>query len=125
MQHKVTPIIGIDNMDKLNLQVFQRKTQPIIKENTANCKIEEQFTKLLSNHYKVFNRNSTVQNFKDNVKFKVNFYPLQQRRRIVPIHLQSKVKIVIDKLIKNGQVLREKVGEDHFFNPVVTTNKNN
>ena len=56
MQHKLTPIIGIDNTDKLNIQVFHRKTQLVINVNTANCKIEEQFTKLLSNLYKFFNQ---------------------------------------------------------------------
>ena len=57
---------------------------------------------------------------------KENFKPVQQKGRVVPIHLQPLVKTELDKLIDEGHVVREnQVGEDQFISPVVITRKDN
>ena len=57
---------------------------------------------------------------------KENFKPVQQKGRVVPLHLQPLVKTELDKLIDEGHVVREtQVGEDQFISPVVITRKDN
>ena len=50
IQRKVTPIIGIDNMNKVNIQAFHRKPQPINNVNTRNCNVEQPCANLVSKH---------------------------------------------------------------------------
>ena len=81
---------------------------------------------LKNKYFKLFNTNKTVHNFEYNVKLKENFKPVQQKGRVVPIHLQPLVKTELDKLIDEGHVVREtQVGEDQFISPVVITRKDN
>ena len=81
---------------------------------------------LKNRYFKLFNTNKTVHNFEYNVKLKESFKPVQQKGRVVPIHLQPLVKTELDKLIDEGHVVREtQVGEDQFISPVVITRKDN
>ena len=84
-------------------------------------------TEILKNKfYSLFNTNTRVHNFEYNVKMKPNYKAVQQKGRIVPIHLQDLVKEELDKLIAEGHVVREtQVGEDQFISPVVITRKDN
>ena len=57
---------------------------------------------------------------------KPNYKAVQQKGRIVPIHLQDLVKEELDKLIAEGHVAREtQVGKDQFIGPVLITRKDN
>ena len=49
----------------------------------------DELAEILKNRYsKLFKTNTTVHDFDYNVKFKPDFKPVQQKGRIVPIHLQ-------------------------------------
>ena len=77
IQQRVTSIMGIDFMDKLNNQVVHRKPQIINNVKTENFNIGELYTIFLNYQSKFFNQSTTLNNFKCNVTFEENFYPLQ------------------------------------------------
>ena len=55
---------------------------------------------------------------------KSNYNAVQQKGRIVSIHLQDLVQEELDKLIAEGIVVREtQSGEDQFINPIFITRK--
>ena len=58
------------------------------------------------------------------MQIKPSCYPIQQKTRRIPYHLQDDVKNKLDRLIKSGHLERlETIEEDCFVSPVVITVK--
>ena len=108
-----------DYMEKLGMFVGYKPPERLIAgiqnkpETTKLDRISkisgvDELAEILKNRYsKHFKTNTTVHDFDYNVKFKPNFKPVQQKGRVVPIHLQPLVKTEIEKLIDEGHVVRE------------------
>ena len=73
---------------------------------------------------KVFEKNHTINNIGVKIQIKPGCYPIQQKARPIPYHLQKDVKNELDRLIKSGHLERlETIEEDCFVSPVVITVK--
>ena len=56
------------------------------------------------------------------IQIKPGSYPIQQKARPLPYHLQKDVKNELDRLIKSGHLERlETIEDDCFVSPVVIT----
>ena len=60
-----------------------------------------------------------------NIRLKHGHYPVKQKTRPIPLHLQEQVVEELEALIKTGHLEKMKhVDEDCFVSPVVLTVKN-
>ena len=60
-----------------------------------------------------------------NIQLKQGHYPVKQKARPIPLHLQEDVGRELEKLIKTGHLEKVKnVDEDCFVSPVIITVKN-
>ena len=74
----------------------------------------------------LFEKNRTIKDTEINIELKPGHYPLKQKARLIPLHLQEDIGEELEKLIKAGHL--EKVNnldDDCFVSPVVITIKNN
>ena len=73
---------------------------------------------------KLFKTNHFVKNTEVKIQIKPGCYPIQQKARPIPYHLQDDVENELDRLIKFGHLERlETIEEDCFVSPVVVTVK--
>ena len=73
---------------------------------------------------KLFETNHTIKNIEVKTQIKPGCYPIQQKARPIPYHLQKDVKNELDRLIKFGHLERlETIEADCFVSPVVITVK--
>ena len=74
----------------------------------------------------LFENNQTIKDNEINIQLKPGHYPVKQKARPIPLHLQEDVERELEKQIKTGHL--EKVikvdEEDCFVSPVVITVKN-
>ena len=121
------PIIGIDNFDKLGLQLIQRPTSEKAltnsgrrnqgkrinqecdqeeKQSNRDCetenpigqtKIDELKRRIKEKFRKLFQVNKTVKNFEYDVQFKPSMELKQHRGRRIPIHMQMAVETELEK----------------------------
>ena len=76
--------------------------------------------------HKLFETNQTIKNSEVKIQLNPGCYPIQQKARPIPYHLQQDVKNELDRLIKSGHLERlETIQEDCFLPPVVLTVKKN
>ena len=116
------PILGRDLFDQLGITISQ-KPCPKTEVNNIDqlCAIKKslakQFPDLISRIGK--SKNHTV-----NSKFHKNYRVIHQKGRKVPIHLQPKVKIELEKLLNEGHIEKINNCSDQFFiSPIVITVK--
>ena len=116
------PIIGRDVFDQLEITISQKPCPNIeIKNIETPCAIKKlqakEFSELISRKGK--SNHHTV-----NSKFHRNYRVTHQNRRKVPIQLQSKVKIELEKLLNEGHIEKLTNCSDQFFiSPIVITVK--
>ena len=73
---------------------------------------------------KLFETNHTTKYIEVKIQIKPGCYPIQQKTRPIPYHLQKDVTNELDRLIKSGHLERlETIEEDCFVSPVVITVK--
>ena len=73
----------------------------------------------------VIRNTTTIKDAEINIQLKPGQYPVKQKARPIPLHLQEAVGKEIEKLTKAGHLERvEQVDEDCFVSPVVITVKN-
>ena len=79
---------------------------------------------IYTNFNKLFENNHTIKNIEVKIQIKPGCYPIHQKTRPIPYHLQKDVKNELDRLIKSGHLERlETIEEDCFVSPVVITVK--
>ena len=112
----ITPLLGMDWMKKFKL-TMGRIQLPEINQSEKE-KVINKFTDLFEN-------NRTIKDTEINIQLKPGHYPVKQKARPIPLHLQEDVGRELAKLIKAGHLEKVKnVDEDCFVSPVVITIKN-
>ena len=115
------PILGRDLFDQLGITISQ-KPCPNTEVNNIEppCaikkKLAKEFPELISQIGK--SKHHTV-----NSKFHKNYRVTHQKGRKVPIHLQPKVKVELEKLLNQGHIEKLTNCPDQFFSPIVITVK--
>ena len=73
----------------------------------------------------MFKNNTTIKDVEINIQLKAGHYPVKQKARPTPLHLQEAVGKENETLTKSGHLERVKqVDEDCFVSPIVITVKN-
>ena len=111
----ITPLLGMDWMKKFKLTIS--KIQLADNNQSEREKIFNKFPDLFEN-------NETIKDTEINIQLKPGHYPVKQKARPIPLHLQEDVGRELEKLIKSGHLEKIKdVDEDCFVSPVVITVK--
>ena len=109
----ITPLLGMDWLKKFGITIGNIR----LDDNSQSEKkqIVEKFPDL-------FRNNTTIKDAEINIQLKPGHYPVKQKARPIPLHLQEAVEKEIEKLTKAGHLERVKqVDEDCFVSPVVIT----
>ena len=113
-RNDITPLQGMNWLKRLPLTINKRLLDQITSQSES---IHTKFNKL-------FETNHTIKNTEVKIQIKPGCYPIQQKARPKPYHLQQDVKIELDRLLKSGHLKRlETIEEDRFVSPVVITVK--
>ena len=106
----------MDWMRKFNLTIRTIRTD-------ENNKSEEK--RVIEKFPDLFKNNTTIKDTEINIQLKPGHYPVKQKARPIPLHLQEEVGKELEKLIKTGHLEKVKhVDEDCFVSSVVITVKN-
>ena len=116
------PILGRDIFDQLGITISPRPC-PKTEVNTVEtpCAIKQSLAKEFS---ELILRIGKSKHYTVNSKFQRIYCVTHQKGRIIPIHLQRKVKIELDKLLNEGHFEKLSNCSDQFlFSPIVITVK--
>ena len=112
----ITPLMGMDWMKRFKLTIG--KIQLAEVEQSEKESIINKFPDLFENNW-------TIKDTEINIQLKPGHYPVKQKARPIPLHLQEDVGRELEKLIKTGHLEKvNNVDEDCFVSPVVITVKN-
>ena len=111
----ITPLVGMDWMKTFKL-IIER-----IQLSESNQSERE---KIFGKFQGLFENNETIKDTEINIQLKPGHYPIKQKARPVPIHLQEDVERELKKLIRTGHLEKTNdLDEDCFVSPVVITVK--
>ena len=111
----MTPLLGMHWMKQFKLTIG--KIQLVEDNQSEREKVFNKFTDLFEN-------NETIKDTEINIHLKPGHYPVKQKARPVPLHLQADVGRELEKLMKTGYLEKiNDVNEDCFVSQVVTTVK--
>ena len=111
----LTPLLGMDWMKEFKLTISKIQ----LAENNQSER-EKVFNKFLD----LFENNETIKDTEINIQLKPGHYPVKQKARPRPLHLQEDVGREREKLIKTRHLEKiNDVDEDCFVSPVVITVK--
>ena len=113
-QNDITPLLGMDWLKKFRLTIGNIR----LDENSQSEKRQN-----VKKFPDLFRNNTTIKNAEINMQLKPGHYPVKQKTRPIPVHLQEAVGKEIEKLTKSGHLERVKQVEDCFVSSVVTTVK--
>ena len=113
-RNDITPLLGVNWLKQLPITINKiQLDEPTNQSETIYAKFN-----------KLFETNHTTKNIEVKIPIKPGCYPIQQKARPIPFHLQKDVKNELDRLIKSGHLERlETIEEDCFVSPVVITVK--
>ena len=113
-RNDITPLLGVNGL----------KQQPITINKIQLDEQTNQSETIYTQINKLFETNHTIKNIEVKIQIKPGCYPIQQKARPIPYHLQKDVKNELDQLIKSGHLEQlETVEEDCFVSPLVITVK--
>ena len=96
----------------------------INKISLDNNTDQSETRKIHAKFKKLFQTNHTIKNAEVKIQIKPGCYPIQQKARPIPYHLQDDEKNELDRIKKSGHLQRlETIEEDCFVSPVVITVK--
>ena len=102
----ITPLLGMDWMKKFKLTIG--RIQLADNNQSEREKVFNKFPDLFKN-------NETIKDAERNIQLKPGHYPVKQKARPVPLHLQKDVGRELERLIKSGHLEKiNKVDEDCF-----------
>ena len=108
-RNDITPLLGVNWLKQLPITI--NKIQ--LGEST------NQSETIYANINKLFETNHTIKIIEVKIQIKPRCYPIQQKARPIPYHLQKDVNNELDRLIKSGHLERlETIEEDCFVSPV-------
>ena len=107
------PILRPDLFDQLGITISQ-KPRPKTEVNTVetHCVVKHSLAKEIA---ELFSRFGKSKHHTVNSKFHRNYRVTHQKVRKVPIHLQPKVKIELQKLLNEGHIEKLSNCSDHFL----------
>ena len=105
------PIIGMDNIPKLGIEIFTGGESIQINRLCENN--EGLIESLIERFPKLFEENHTVHDLEVKIELKPDHKPVQQKGRRIPIHLRTAVNKEINKLINSGHLKR--ANDLHFI----------
>ena len=109
----ITPLLGMDWMKTFKLTIGRIQ----LAENNQSEK-ERIFGKFRD----LFENNETIKDTEIKIQLKPGHYPIKQKARPVPLHLQEDVGEELEKVIPTGHLEKiNDVDEDCFVSPVVIT----
>ena len=112
----ITPLLGVNWLKQLAITINK-----ISLDNNTD---QPETTKIHTKFKNLFETNHTIKNAEVKIQIKPGCYPIQQKARPIPYHLQDDVKNELDPLIKSGHLQRlETIEEDCFVSAVVITVK--
>ena len=80
--------------------------------------------KIFGKFQDLFENNETIKDTEKNIQLKPGHFPIKQKARQVPLHLEEDVERELKKLIRTGHLEKiNDVDEDCFVSPVVITTK--
>ena len=107
------PILGQDLFDRLGITISQKPCPNTeVKNLEPTCAIKKSLAMELP---ELISRIGKSKHHTVNSKFHRNYRVTHQKRRKVPIHLQPKVKIELEKLLNEGHIEKLTNCSDHFF----------
>ena len=111
-RNDITPLLGVNWLQQLPITI----NKILLDEKTSQSEdIHTKFNKL-------FETNHTIKNTEVKIRIKPGCYPIQQKARPMPYHLQKDVTNELDRLIKSGNLESlEAIEEDCFVSPVIFT----
>ena len=113
-RNDITPLRGVNWLKQLPITINK-----ISLNNETN-----QSESVYKQYYKLFNTNHTIKDAEIKIQMKPGCYPIQQKARPIPYHLQEDVKNQLNRPIESGHLERlETNEEDCFVWPVVITVK--
>ena len=114
-RNDITPLLEMDWMKQFKLTIGSIRIQD--NSQSEKKRIIEKFPVLFKN-------NTRIKDTEINIQLKPGHYPVKQKARPIPLHLQEDVGRELEKLIKTGHLEKvEHVDEDCFVSPVVITVK--
>ena len=113
-RNDITPLLGVNWLKQLPITINK-----ISLDNETS-----QSESIYKKYQKLFNTNHTIKDAEVKIQIKPGCYPIQQKERPIPYHLQEDVKNELNRLIESGHLERlETIEEDCFVSPVVITVK--
>ena len=110
----ITPLLGVNWLKQLPITIN--------KFSLDNETGQSETTTIHATFKKLFETNPTIKNTDVKIQIKPGCYPIQQKARPIPYHLQDDVKNELDRLKKSGHLERlGTIEEDCFESPVVIT----
>ena len=107
------PILGRDLFDQLGITISQKPCpQTEVNNIDPPCAIKKPLAKKFPDS---ISRVGKSKNHTVNSKFHKNYRVIHQKGRKVPIHLQPKVKIELEKLLNEGHIEKLNNCSDQFF----------
>ena len=113
-RNDITPLLGVNGLKQLPITINKiQLDEPTNQSETIYAKFN-----------KLFETNHTIKIIEVKIQIKPGCYPIQQKARPIPHHLQKYVKNELDRLIESEHLERlETIEEDCFVSPVVITVK--
>ena len=96
-RNDITPLLGMDWLKKFNLTIGNIRTEDT--NQSEKRRVIEKFPVLFKN-------NTTIKDTEINIQLKPGHYPVKQKARPIPLHLQEEVGKELEKLIKTGHLER-------------------
>ena len=111
----ITPLLGMDWIKQFKLTIGR-----IQLADNSQSEREKVFNKFPD----LFENNETIKDAEINIQLKPGHYPVKQKARPVPLHLQKDVGRELERLMKSGHLEKiNNVDGDCFVSPVVITVK--
>ena len=109
----ITPLLGMDWMRTFKLTIGRIQ----LAQNNQSEK-----DKIFEKYRDLFENNETIEDTEMKSQLKPGHYPIKQKARPVPLHLQEDVGKELEKLISTGHLEKiNDVDEDCIVSPVVFT----
>ena len=111
----ITPLLGMDWMETFKLTIGRIQ----LAENNQSEK-----ERIINKFPDLFENNETTKDTEIKIQLKPGHFPIKQKPRPVPLHLQEDIGRELEQLIISGHLEKIKdVDEDCFVSPVVITVK--
>ena len=112
----ITPLLGMDWMKRFKLTIGKIQLTEIGQSEKE---------RIINKFPDLFENNRTIKDTEINIQLKPGHYPVKQKARPIPLHLQEDVGRELEKLVRAGHLEKvNNVDEDCFVSPVVITVKN-